>query len=113
MGAKDDKQLEAARTLVRDLAGRLNVDGWVRLWDGTRLPLGSAPKSDFEISIRDPGVIGAILRRPSLDSIIRQYVEKGIDFSGGTLVDFGLGLQDGRKSKSLKMKPGEFASLAL
>lgn len=113
MGAKDDKQLEAARTLVRDLAGRLNADGWVRLWDGTRLPLGTAPKSDFEISIRDPGVIGAILRRPSLDSIIRQYVEKGIDFSGGTLVDFGLGLQDGRKAKSVKMKPGEFASLAL
>jgi cyclopropane-fatty-acyl-phospholipid synthase len=113
MGAKDDKQLEAARTLVRDVAGRLNVDGWVRLWDGTRLPLGNAPKSDFEISIRDPGVIGAILRRPSLDSIIRQYVEKGIDFSGGTLVDFGLDLQDGRKSKSIKMKPVEFASLAL
>ena len=111
MAAKDDKQLEAARALVRDLAGRLNTDGWVRLWDGTRLPLGSAPKSDFEISIRDPGVIGAILRSPSLDSIIRQYVEKGIDFSGGTLVDFGLGLQDGRKS--VKMKPAEFASLAL
>ncbi len=111
MAAKDDKQLEAARALVRDLAGRLNADGWVRLWDGTRLPLGSAPKSNFEISIRDPGVIGAILRRPSLDSIIRQYVEKGIDFSGGTLVDFGLGLQDGRKS--VKMKPAEFASLAL
>lgn len=113
MGAKDDKQLEAARALVRDLSGRLNVDGWVRLWDGARLPLGSAPTSNFEISIRDPGVIGAILRRPSLDSIIRQYVEKGIDFSGGTLVDFGLGLQDGRKAKSIKLKPGEFASLAL
>jgi len=25
MGAKDDKQLEAARALVRNLAGRLNV----------------------------------------------------------------------------------------
>ncbi len=111
MGAKDDKQLEAARALVRSLAERLNVDGWVRLWDGTRLPLGNEPKSNFEISIRDAGVIGAILRRPSLDSIIRQYVEKGIDFSGGTLVDFGIGLQDSRKS--VKLKPGEIASLAL
>ncbi|WP_423414591.1 cyclopropane-fatty-acyl-phospholipid synthase family protein [Hyphomicrobium sp. B1] len=111
MGAKDDKQLEAARTLVRSLAERLDVDGWVRLWDGTRLPLSKAPQSNFEISIRDPGVIGAILRRPSLDSIIRQYVEKGIDFSGGTLVDFGKGLQDGRKG--VKLKPGEIASLAL
>jgi cyclopropane-fatty-acyl-phospholipid synthase len=111
MGAKDDKQLEAARALIRDLSERLNVDAWARLWDGTRLPLGKSPASNFEISIRDAGVIGAILRRPSLDSIIRQYVEKGIDFSGGTLVDFGLGLQDGRKS--VKLKPRELASLGL
>jgi cyclopropane-fatty-acyl-phospholipid synthase len=98
MGARDDKQLEAARSLIRDLADRLDLNAWARLWDGTRLPLGKAPTSNFEIAISDPGVIGAILRSPRLDTIIRQYVEKGIDFSGGTLVDFGSGLQKGKTS---------------
>jgi cyclopropane-fatty-acyl-phospholipid synthase len=109
MGAKEDKQLEAARELIRDAAGRLDANAWVRLWDGTRLPLGKAPTSNFEISLRDPGVIGAIVRRPTLDTIIRQYVEKGIDFSGGTLIDFGRELQAG--NKSAKLKPGEVAAL--
>ena len=102
MGARDDKQLEAARSLIRDLADRLDLNAWARLWDGTRLPLGKAPTSNFEIAISDPGVIGAILRSPRLDTIIRQYVEKGIDFSGGTLVDFGSGLQKGKMSLKLK-----------
>ena len=78
MGTREDKQLEAARSLIRDVADRLDLDAWARLWDGTRLPLGKAPTSNFEIAISDPGVIGAILRSPRLDTIIRQYVEKGI-----------------------------------
>jgi cyclopropane-fatty-acyl-phospholipid synthase len=109
MSAREDKQLEAARALVRDVADRLDLNAWARLWDGTRLPLGKAPTSNFEISVSDPGVIGAIVRSPRLDTIIRQYVEKGIDFSGGTLVDFGRDLQTGKKS--VKLKAREVAGL--
>jgi cyclopropane-fatty-acyl-phospholipid synthase len=86
---QSEKQLAAVRAIVADLAGKLDLDAWVRLWDGTRLPLGRAPTSGLEITIASPGVIGAILRKPTLDTIIRQYVEKGIDYSGGTLIDFG------------------------
>ena len=111
MGAREDKQLEAARSLIRDVADRFDLDAWARLWDGTRLPLGKAPTSNFEIAISDPGVIGAIIRSPRLDTIIRQYVEKGIDFSGGTLVDFGSGLQKGKTS--LKLKPRDIATIGL
>ena len=111
MGAREDKQLEAARSLIRDVADRLDLDAWARLWDGTRLPLGKAPTSNFEIAISDPGVIGAIIRSPRLDTIIRQYVEKGIDFSGGTLVDFGSGLQKGKTS--LKLQGRDIAAIGL
>ena len=103
-GAGQDRQLEAARSLVRDLAERFDLDAWARLWDGTRLPLGKAPTSNFEISISDPGVIGALVRSPRLDTIIRQYIEKGIDFSGGTLIDFGRGLQKEGKAPKLKTR---------
>ncbi|HVJ76981.1 MAG TPA: SAM-dependent methyltransferase, partial [Hyphomicrobium sp.] len=104
MGAKQDKQLEAARELVRSVAERFDFNAWARLWDGTRLPLGKAPTSNFEISISDPGVIGAIVRNPRLDTIIRQYIEKGLDFSGGTLIDLGRNLQTDNKSPKFRAR---------
>lgn len=111
MAAQDVKQIEAARALVRELAGKLDIDAHVRLWDGSRLPLGENAAGPFEISIADAGVIGAILRKPSLDSIIQQYVHKGLDFSGGTLVDLGKQLQ--RDGKSVKLKPKDLARIGL
>lgn len=111
MAAQDVKQIEAARALVRELAGKLDIDAHVKLWDGSRLPLGQNASGPFEISIADAGVIGAILRKPSLDSIIQQYVHKGIDFSGGTLVDLGKQLQ--KDGKSVKLKPKDLAKIGL
>jgi cyclopropane-fatty-acyl-phospholipid synthase len=111
MAAQEQKQIESARALVRELAGKLDIDAHVRLWDGSRLPLGENAAGPFEISIADAGVIGAILRKPSLDSIIQQYVHKGIDFSGGTLVDLGKQLQ--KDGKSVKLRPKDLAKLGL
>ena len=111
MAAQEQKQIESARALVRELADKLDIDASVRLWDGSRLPLGRNATGPFEISIADAGVIGAILRKPSLDSIIQQYVHKGIDFSGGTLVDLGKQLQ--KDGKSVKLRPKDLAKLGL
>jgi cyclopropane-fatty-acyl-phospholipid synthase len=111
MPSQDEKQIESARALVRELAATLDVDAFVRLWDGSRLPLGDNASGAFEIIIRDPGVIGAMLRRPTLDTVIQQYVAKGIDFSGGTLVDFGRALQ--KSGKSVKPKLKDIARLGL
>jgi cyclopropane-fatty-acyl-phospholipid synthase len=55
-------------------------------------------------------VIGSLLRRPTLDNFIRHYVEKGIDFSGGTLID--LGSQLNRGGRSVKLKGREALRLA-
>ena len=111
MAAQDERQIEAARALVRELADKLDINAFVRLWDGSRLPLGKVARGDFEIIIRDPGVIGAMMRKPNLDTIIQQYVAKGIDFSGGTLVDFGRQLQ--KDSKSVKLRTKDIARLGL
>ncbi len=111
MATKESKQIEAARALVRELAATLDLDASVRLWDGTRLPLGQNARGPFEISIAGPGVIGAMLRKPTLDTAIQQYVEKGIDFSGGTLVDFGRQLHKG--NKSVKLRPKDIAKVGL
>ena len=53
-------------------------------------------------AIADAGVIGSLLRWPTLDNFIRHYVDKGIDFSGGTLIDLGTQLNRGGRSVKLK-----------
>ena len=61
----DPRQLDAVRKSIKALAGRLNAQVNVRLWDGSLEPLGENVTSPLEISISGPGVIGAILRWPT------------------------------------------------
>jgi cyclopropane-fatty-acyl-phospholipid synthase len=97
-----DRQIAAARQLVALIADKLDLDASVRLWDGSIVPLGRNVRGTFTISISGPGVIGSILRRPTLDNIILNYVDGRIDFSGGTLIDFGLQLNRGGRQRNLK-----------
>ncbi|HWK38321.1 MAG TPA: cyclopropane-fatty-acyl-phospholipid synthase family protein [Hyphomicrobium sp.] len=100
--AKAEKQLSAAKALARELADTLDINASLRLWDGSLTPLGRNVTGPFEISIADAGIIGSLLRWPSLDNFIRHYVDKGIDFSGGTLIDLGSQLNRGGRSVKLK-----------
>lgn len=106
---RSERQLAAAKALIAELAQSLDLDAHVRLWDGSRLPLGREVASTFEIVINDPGVIASSLRSPSLDTLIRHYVDQRIDFMGGTLIDFGLGLQ--KRNRDVKLK--DFPKLKL
>lgn len=108
---KQAKQISAAANLIARLAHRLDLDASVRLWDGSLHPLGREVTSGFEIRIASPGVIGSILRRPTLDTVIRHYVDKNLDFSGGSLIDFGAGLNRG--GRSAKLTPLEALKTAL
>jgi cyclopropane-fatty-acyl-phospholipid synthase len=99
---KAARQLEAARDLARELGTKLDLNASLRLWDGSLTPLGRNVTGPFEISIADAGVIGSLLRWPTLDNFIRHYVDKGIDFSGGTLIDLGSQLNQGGRSVKLK-----------
>ena len=87
--ATTERQIEAAKSLIAEAARSLDLNASVRLWDGSRHPLGANVTGPFEIHIAHPGVIGGLLRWPTLDNLIRHYVDKDIDFSGGTLIDFG------------------------
>ena len=97
--ASAERQIAAARALIEEAARALNLNASVRLWDGSRLPLGANVTGPFEISIANPGVIGALLRWPTLDNLIRHYASKDIDFGGGTLIDFGHLLNESRHLK--------------
>ncbi len=93
-----ERQLEAARTMIAEVARTLDLNASVRLWDGSAVPLGANVTGPFEIHIANPGVIGGLLRWPTLDNLIRRYVDKDIDFTGGSLIEFGSQLNRGRRS---------------
>ena len=99
---KAARRLEAAKALAAELGARLDLNASLRLWDGSLTPLGANVTGPFELKIAGPGVIGSLLRRPSLDNFIRHYVDKGIDFTGGTLIDLGSQLNRGGRSVRLK-----------
>ena len=97
-----ERQLTAARQIIAQAADTLDLNASVRLWDGTVEPLGRNVTSPFEIHIAGPSVIGGLLRWPTLDHLIKRYVDKDIDFTGGTLIDFGRQVNAGGRSVRLK-----------
>ncbi len=99
---RQDRHVAAARRLVAHLADHLDLDASVRLWDGTLVPLGRDPRGPLTISLAAPGVIASLLRRPTLDRLIRHYAAGDITLEGGSLIDLGHQLEAGGKRKSLK-----------
>lgn len=97
-----DKQLDAARDLIDDLARQLDLDCSVRLWDGSLVPLGSKVTSPLAITFASPGVISSLVKWPTLDRLIRHYAHGHIGFEGGTLIDLGRQLDDSSSRKRLK-----------
>jgi cyclopropane-fatty-acyl-phospholipid synthase len=94
-----DKRTIAARELVAELARHLDLDLSVRLWDGSVLPLGSKGANGLAITIASPGVISSLLRRPTLDRLIRHYAHGQIGLEGGTLIDLGERLDGGGRRR--------------
>ena len=86
---QDTKQLAAARAVIAHLRERVNSPISVELWDGSREPLGAEPHESLRVKLAGPGVIGALLRRPTLDHALRLYATGQIEFLGGSLIDFG------------------------
>lgn len=99
---KQQQQVAAVTAIAEKLASTIDIDAHLKLWDGTLLPLGRNVKSPLAIEIAGPGVIAAILRKPTLDNIIRHYVHGHLDFSGGTLIELGRSLNRGGRSVRIK-----------
>jgi len=86
--AYDDRLIRSARALLGRLAKALNARVSVRLWDGTIVPLGENADPDLFVSISGPGVIGALLRRPTVENIVEHYARGQLDFHGTDLMTF-------------------------
>ncbi len=90
MGEKGaDRRLAAARRAIGMVREALDGHFSVRLWDGSLEPLGRDVVPGLAVQINSPGVISSLLRRPTLDRVIRHYAHGRIDIEGGTLIDIG------------------------
>src|SRR5262245_29918824 len=86
--ATDEALLGAARKIIGYLAPLLESRLAVRLWDGSRLALGTEEPGPFTIAISSPGVISSLLRRPTAENLVEHYIAGRIDFQGGDLMAF-------------------------
>ena len=85
-GDKNQRQLAVATQLFTELAKHLNSPISLRLWDGSTVALGESAQPGLEFSIKSPGVIGGLLRRPTPDNLLRHYALGYIDYHGADLV---------------------------
>lgn len=94
MNPKQTSRLrQALKEVASYIAPNLDAPLCLKLWDGSSFPLGrqsaDGSTSQLALVIADPGVVPSLLRRPTLDRIIRLYAHGKIDFEGGTLIDIG------------------------
>lgn len=101
-GSKPDKRLAAAKRVIEQIGQQLDIDASVRLWDGSRHPLGRNVTSDLSIAINSPGALTSMMRWPSLDRLIRHYAHGRIDVEGGSILELGERLSGKETRKQLK-----------
>ncbi|MGL4528822.1 MAG: hypothetical protein ACRCUC_17765, partial [Aestuariivirga sp.] len=82
-----DPLVAAATRIAAHLGKVLDVPAAIRLWDGTIVPLGSGDHGGRMITIAGPGVLGTLVRKPSLDTVFRLYVTGDIAYEGTNLIE--------------------------
>jgi cyclopropane-fatty-acyl-phospholipid synthase len=98
-----DSQLKSIQSLLESVAGPLDLNVSVRLWNGKVVPLGPNADGRFIISLSGPGVVGSLIRRPTLEMLVRLYATGHIDFEGGDLIEFSEALKT-RQSNRQRLK---------
>lgn len=83
-----ENQLNSIKTLLNSIADPLDLNASVRLWNGEVIPLGPNADGRYVIDLSGPGVIGSVLRRPVLETLVRLYATGHISFEGGDLIEF-------------------------
>ena len=95
-----DKQLSSIKSMLNEVAGPLDLNVSLKLWNGDVVPLGNNVDGKYTISLSGPGVIGSMLRWPTLETLMRLYATGHINFEGGDLIDFTEAMQATRSASS-------------
>jgi cyclopropane-fatty-acyl-phospholipid synthase len=99
----DQATLAAARDVLGHLARVMRLPLAFRLWDGSLVPANSPGEAMATVAVARASVLGRLLRRPSLDTLFRQYVLGGITPLDGDLLGLLDALQRRRKQHRPKL----------
>ena len=94
-----ETQVSSIKQVLNSLAEPLDLNVSVRLWTGEVVPLGKEVDGRFTINVSGPGVVGSLLRRPSLETFVRLYATGHISFEGGDLMEFTDALRTKRENR--------------
>jgi cyclopropane-fatty-acyl-phospholipid synthase len=92
-------QLSAITEILQTVAGPLDMNVSVRLWDGSVVPLGNNADGKLTIALSGPGVVGSLMRKPSLETLVRLYATGHVEFEGGDLIQFSEAFKTERSNR--------------
>jgi cyclopropane-fatty-acyl-phospholipid synthase len=98
--ADKNKLTESLRAALAHVGATVPVPLCVALWDGSQVAL-SDDKAAPVISIRTAGVVASLLKRPSLENLVRHYATGNIAFEGD-LMATGEAVRARLKKKDIK-----------
>ena len=109
-----ERQLEAAKSVFEHIGEHLDARFSVELWDGTRIPLGKKVDTPFYVKIRSAGSVGSLIRRPTLENLVRAFATGDFELHGGSMLEFGDIVRSKRRRKLFKnISKGHIARNAL
>jgi cyclopropane-fatty-acyl-phospholipid synthase len=80
-------RLEGSKRFLAHIREILSLDFGFVLWDGSTVP-ADLPSNALAIVFADEGVVAAMLRRPSADTLLNLWVTARIDIRNGSIFDF-------------------------
>jgi cyclopropane-fatty-acyl-phospholipid synthase len=86
--AGTDRERTAARALLQQLIAELQLPFALQLWDGSRLAAAASTPLPGAVAIAHPGVLRALLRRPTLETVARQWASGNLDLVETDLLSF-------------------------
>lgn len=86
MHAKAAARLSVFKDFMVHARERLGIDIGFVLWDGSTVPTNLAPDA-LAVVLEDEGVVAALIRRPSPDTLANLWVARRIDLRNGTIFD--------------------------
>lgn len=96
------KRLQAAHTMLTEIAEHLQADFTVVLWNGDAVPMKEGARDDLQVVITSPNVLRRFLLKPGLPTLVKLLAAEDVRLEGGSPLQFAERWDHGRAVHLLK-----------
>lgn len=96
-----DNQRRSLQQIVDHVKTIVDLPITIELWDGTSETLGSKA-GELTISVQNKATIASLLKKPSLENVLRHYAVGNVDFKDSDFMTFGEVLREKLQKEQLK-----------